>query len=184
MCKVHTHLVGESRAHGLSMNARALEIFRAKQLGSFGIERSEHIWIAAGSGSQTFARFPRSASSVVPSTFEWLARICSTSVDPEARHADDEYRLVARCAKAAPISKELRREQRPAPINVACQIIRIVPDFHPVQRIGFCIGGECLLVKFSVVVRFSQREQHFEPDRRLADRIATPATPWSERRYR
>ena len=48
-----------------------------------------------------------SASSAVPSTWLWLARICSTSVEPGAWKSDNEDGVLCVAAPCASLSKKL-----------------------------------------------------------------------------
>ena len=86
--EVVRHLVDEERRAGLAMDARALEVVLAERAQLVGVERRQRVVVGAASRASRCAGAAArviemiSGSSIVPSTCEWLDRICSISVEP------------------------------------------------------------------------------------------------------
>jgi hypothetical protein len=82
-----------------------------------------------------------SGSSIVPSTWLWLARICSMRVEP-VRHVHDEDRVTRGAASLRALVEEGGREQRARAVHVLLDLGRIVAQYRAAQAIALLVMRE------------------------------------------
>ena len=111
------HLVDEERLFGLALNSRLLDVGVAEGAALLRTEgrrglRDTPIPALARVGPPSFAAIAMmSCNSIVPSTLEWLARICSISVEPARGRPTMKIGSGAGAAEALAAREKLLVEQ-------------------------------------------------------------------------
>jgi hypothetical protein len=99
-----------------------------------------------------------SASSIVPSTLEWEARICSMSVEPERGRPTMKMGAAASAAEARSRGEELRRAHRLLQPCIALGESRPVAALGLLQRIAPLVVSEGCGVLRAVLERLAERK--------------------------
>ena len=161
------HLVGELGPVGAAMDAAGVEI--ASRQGRATGRRGERqdaferpLCRAAASSPSWRTRLGMSVSSAVPSIAGWLARICSTRVDPERCMPTMKIGSRAGRALAGAGGEEGGREEGDAAVDPIADHRRIVGRDGGAQAIALGIMVERGRRLAAILMRLAERE--IEPD--------------------